>query len=120
MFDAYTPEIMSCRRSGIVTGLPDSYGRGRIIGDYRRVALYGVDRLLEVKQAERAQIDDLLEKAGVPEERRTELRGEIIHNFMERLRAFFTDGTMLVEKRAVIDKALDQLMQAPPQLTTDN
>ena len=59
VFDAYTPEIMRCRRSGIVTGLPDSYGRGRIIGDYRRVALYGVDRLLEVKQIERAQIDDM-------------------------------------------------------------
>src|SRR3954470_7162295 len=59
VFDAYTPEIMSCRRSGIVTGLPDSYGRGRIIGDYRRVALYGVDRLLEGKRAERAQIDDM-------------------------------------------------------------
>ncbi len=59
MFDAYTPEIMKCRRSGIITGLPDSYGRGRIIGDYRRVALYGVKRLLEVKQAERAQIDDM-------------------------------------------------------------
>src|SRR5271170_2449107 len=59
VFDAYTPEIMKCRRSGIITGLPDSYGRGRIIGDYRRVALYGVDRLLEVKRAERAQIDDM-------------------------------------------------------------
>jgi formate C-acetyltransferase len=59
VFDAYTPEIMMCRRSGIITGLPDSYGRGRIIGDYRRVALYGVDRLLEVKKAERAQIDDM-------------------------------------------------------------
>src|SRR3954453_5937529 len=59
VFDAYTPEIMSCRRSGIVTGLPDSYGRGRIIGDYRRLALYGVDRLLAVKRAERAQIDDM-------------------------------------------------------------
>jgi formate C-acetyltransferase len=59
VFDAYTPEIMNCRRSGIITGLPDAYGRGRIIGDYRRVALYGVDRLLEVKHAERAQIDDM-------------------------------------------------------------
>ena len=59
MFDAYTPEIMRCRKSGIVTGLPDSYGRGRIIGDYRRVALYGVNRLLEVKHAERAQLDDM-------------------------------------------------------------
>jgi formate C-acetyltransferase len=59
VFDAYTPEILNCRRSGIITGLPDSYGRGRIIGDYRRVALYGTDRLLEVKRQERAQIDDM-------------------------------------------------------------
>jgi formate C-acetyltransferase len=59
VFDAYTPEIMQCRKSGIITGLPDAYGRGRIIGDYRRVALYGVDRLLEAKRAERAQVDDM-------------------------------------------------------------
>src|SRR5215475_13834276 len=59
VFDAYTPEIMRCRKSGIITGLPDAYGRGRIIGDYRRVALYGTDRLLEAKQAERAQIDEM-------------------------------------------------------------
>src|ERR1700745_2313001 len=59
VFDAYTPEIMNCRRSGIITGLPDAYGRGRIIGDYRRVSLYGTDRLIEAKRAERAQIDDM-------------------------------------------------------------
>lgn len=59
VFDAYTPEIMKCRKSGIITGLPDAYGRGRIIGDYRRVALYGVDRLLEIKREERAQMDDM-------------------------------------------------------------
>jgi formate C-acetyltransferase len=59
VFDAYTPEIVNCRRSGIITGLPDAYGRGRIIGDYRRVALYGVDRLIDAKRAERAQLDDM-------------------------------------------------------------
>ncbi|MEY9835632.1 formate C-acetyltransferase [Streptacidiphilus sp. EB103A] len=69
VFDAYTPEMIRARKAGIVTGLPDAYGRGRIIGDYRRVALYGTTALIVAKRAERARLDHHASTAEVIRDR---------------------------------------------------
>lgn len=80
VFDVYTPEIMACRKSGVITGLPDAYGRGRIIGDYRRVALYGIDYLMADK---RQQFDDLQKdlETGKNLEATIRLREEVTEQF---------------------------------------
>ncbi|MDN6089285.1 MAG: bifunctional pyruvate/2-ketobutyrate formate lyase, partial [Enterobacterales bacterium] len=62
VFDVYSPEMMRCRKSGVLTGLPDGYGRGRIIGDYRRVALYGIRYLIRERELQFADLQGKLEK----------------------------------------------------------
>jgi len=69
VFDAYTPQILAARKAGVITGLPDAYGRGRIIGDYRRVALYGVDFLVTAKLQDKASLDHHAATADVIRDR---------------------------------------------------
>ncbi|MEZ7861982.1 MAG: formate C-acetyltransferase [Aeromonadaceae bacterium] len=76
VFDVYTKDILNCRKSGVITGLPDAYGRGRIIGDYRRVALYGIDFLMADKLAQFKSLQAKLE-AGEDLEATIRLREEI-------------------------------------------
>ncbi|MDE1478652.1 formate C-acetyltransferase [Xenorhabdus bovienii] len=76
VFDVYTPDILKCRKSGVLTGLPDAYGRGRIIGDYRRVALYGIDLLRDEKYAQFTSLQEKLEN-GEDLEATIRLREEI-------------------------------------------
>jgi len=80
VFDVYSEDILKCRKTGILTGLPDAYGRGRIIGDYRRVALYGIDRLMADKKAQFSSLNgDLENPANVQEV--LQLREEISEQY---------------------------------------
>ena len=76
VFDCYTPEMKAARHSAILTGLPDAYGRGRIIGDYRRIALYGIDRFIEDKREQHASLDGEMtaEKIQLKEEIAEQIR----------------------------------------------
>ncbi|MDG2948245.1 formate C-acetyltransferase [Bisgaard Taxon 10/6] len=76
VFDVYTPDILRCRKSGVLTGLPDAYGRGRIIGDYRRLAVYGIDYLMKDKKAQFDSLQPRLE-AGEDIQATIQLREEI-------------------------------------------
>jgi len=69
VFDAYPADVLAARRSHLITGLPDAYGRGRIIGDYRRVALYGVDRLIEERRVRKTTLEDRLSSDDVIRDR---------------------------------------------------
>lgn len=107
VFDTYTPSIRACRKSGVITGLPDAYGRGRIIGDYRRVALYGIDRLIADKKQQHASLDSLLESAENLEET-IRLREEL----MEQIRALMQMKEMAAKYGCDISKPATTAQEA--------
>ncbi len=91
VYDAYTPAMRACRKAHILTGLPDSYGRGRIVGDYRRVALYGVDELIRHKEADKALLDGEMTAEKI--QKREELSEQIraLENLKELARIYKCD-----------------------------
>jgi len=94
VFSVYTEEMKACRSVGIITGLPDAYGRGRIIGDYRRVALYGMDRLIEDKKAQ-MQVLEIAELDDETIRRREEISDQIksMKDFVEMCDSYGYDVT---------------------------
>ena len=104
VFDCYTPEMRLARRNKIVTGLPDTYGRGRIVGDYRRVALYGIDYLIEQKQKDKANCgcgvmsDDIIRQREELAEQIKALKGM---KTMAALYGFDISGPATTAKEAV-------------------
>ncbi|MCL2195407.1 MAG: formate C-acetyltransferase [Oscillospiraceae bacterium] len=103
VFDAYTPEMLAARRSGVITGLPDAYGRGRIIGDYRRVPLYGVDALIAQKKAAKNNC-----KASVVDENLIRAREEI----SEQIRALESLKRMAAKYGCDISRPAQTLQEA--------
>ena len=103
VFDAYTPEMLAARRSGVITGLPDAYGRGRIIGDYRRVPLYGVDALIAQKKAAKNNC-----KASVVDEELIRAREEI----SEQIRALESLKRMATKYGYDISRPAQTLQEA--------
>lgn len=102
VFDVYTEDMLNARRSGIITGLPDAYGRGRIIGDYRRVALYGIDRLIEDKKQAKARLSTRMT------EKQIQLREEI----SEQLRSLADVKTMAAAYGHDVGRPADNVREA--------
>lgn len=93
VFDAYTQEVRKARRSGIITGLPDGYGRGRIIGDYRRVALYGVNRLIEEKKIEKSNYKTPMNEDNIRQREEIQEQINALHAQIELGRLYGFDLT---------------------------
>ena len=105
VFDAYTPDIRAASHAGLLTGLPDAYGRGRIIGDYRRIALYGIDRLIEGKKYDQSQLDDV-EKTSSVIRMREELTEQI--NALEEIKSMASKYGFDISKPATNAKEAAQ------------
>lgn len=103
VFDVYTDEMKSARRNGIITGLPDAYGRGRIIGDYRRVALYGVDHLIDQKEMAKRELT-----YSVLDERTIKTREEI----SEQIRALKALKRMALKYGYDISRPAEDIKEA--------